>query len=135
MAVPYLRLPCLEQLDLSVDENPKLVEFSLDLALQEDTRFDEVGPAGEILWYLKRLEPDGVQETPFTLQYTEIDYDRDLMTPEMLELERVLDDELSPLDEVTSVGNEVTITSVIPPLASWHPTPYPACASILPHCL
>ncbi len=30
--------------------NPKLAEFSLNLALQEDGRFDEVGPAGEVLW-------------------------------------------------------------------------------------
>lgn len=104
----------LKQLDLAVDENPKLVEFSLDLALQEDTRFDEVGPAGEILWYLKRLEPSGVQETPFPLRYAEIDYDRDLLTPEMLELERVLDDELSPIDSENSVGDEVTITLLYP---------------------
>jgi hypothetical protein len=104
----------LKQLDLAVDENPKLVEFSLDLALQEDARFDEVGPAGEILWYLKRLEPDGVQETPFTLKYSEQDYDRELLTPEMLELERVLDDELSPLELATSVGSEVTITLLYP---------------------
>ena len=104
----------LEQLELAIDENPKLVEFSLDLALQEDPRFDEVGPAGEILWYLKRLEPDGVQNTPSTLKYTEIDYDRELMTPAMLELERVLDDELSPLDSDVSVGEEVTITLLYP---------------------
>jgi hypothetical protein len=104
----------LKQLELAVDENPKLVEFSLDLALQEDDRFDEVGPAGEILWYLKRLEPDGVQETPFTLHYAGQDYDRDLLTPQMLDLERILDDELSPLDEVSSVGNEVTITLLYP---------------------
>ena len=104
----------LKQLDLAVDENPKLVEFSLDLALQEDARFDEVGPAGEISWYLKRLEPDGVQEIPFSLQYTEIDYDRDLLIPEMLELERVLDDELSPLDDVSSVGDEIAIPLLYP---------------------
>ena len=104
----------LKQLDLAMDENPKLVEFSLDLALQEDPRFDEVGPAGEILWYLKRLEPAGVQETPFTLQYHEIDYDRDLLTSEMLELEYVLDDELSPLKTAAPVGREVTITLLYP---------------------
>jgi hypothetical protein len=104
----------LEQLDLAIDENPKLVEFSLDLALQEDPRFDEVGPAGEILWYLKRLEPKGVQEIPFSLKYTEIEYDRDLLTPEMLELERILDDELSPLEGSTSIGDEATITLLYP---------------------
>ena len=39
----------LEQIELTADVNPKLVEFSLDLALQEDQRFDEVGPAGDVL--------------------------------------------------------------------------------------
>jgi hypothetical protein len=104
----------LEQLDLAVDENPKLVEFSLDLALQEDPRFDEVGPAGEILWYLKRLEPAGVQEIPFTLKYSELDYDRSLLTSEMLELERILDDELSPLEAAAPAGDQVTITLLYP---------------------
>ncbi len=36
----------------------------MDLALQEDARFDEVGPAGQVLWYLKRLEPEEARETP-----------------------------------------------------------------------
>ena len=110
--LPTARL--LEQLDLAVDENPKLVEFSLDLALQEDPRFDEVGPAGEILWYLKRLEPKGVLETPSALKYTEIDYDRDLLIPEMLELERILDDELSPVFEVSSQDDEIAIPLIYP---------------------
>ncbi len=104
----------LKQLDLAVDDNPKLVAFSLDLALQEDKRFDEVGPAGEISWFLKRLEPKGVQETPFVLRYTKIDYDRDLLIPEMLELERILDDELSPEGEVSSTGAEIAIPLLYP---------------------
>ena len=47
--------------------NPKLAEFSLNLALQEDKRFDEVGPAGQVLWCLRRLEPDAVREVPHIL--------------------------------------------------------------------
>ena len=39
----------LEQVGLTSNTNSNLVEFSLDHALQEDTRFDEVGPAGETL--------------------------------------------------------------------------------------
>ena len=50
-------------MELPANVNPKLVEFSLDLALQEDPRFDEVGPAGEVLWYLHRLEPEEVRQT------------------------------------------------------------------------
>ncbi len=87
----------LEQVELPTDVNPKLVEFSLDLALQEDPRFDEVGPAGQVLWFLKRLEPPEVQNTPLFLRYSPIDYDRSVLSEEMLALERELDDEFSPV--------------------------------------
>jgi len=88
--------PLLEQVGLASNTNSKLVEFSLDHALQEDPRFDEVGPAGEVLWFLHRLEPEGVRQTPNYLRYQPLDYDSSLLTNEMLELERKLDDELSP---------------------------------------
>ena len=61
----------INQIELPTDVNSNLTEFSLNLALQEDTRFDEVGPAGKILWFLNRLEPDGVQNTPTTLRYSQ----------------------------------------------------------------
>ncbi len=92
---PLQTLDLIEQLELPVNDNPKLVEFSLDLALQEDERFDEIGPAGKVLWFLKRLEPGGVSETPIFLQCEKIDYDRNFLTPDMLALESQLDDELS----------------------------------------
>src|SRR5512147_665922 len=75
--------------------NPKLAEFSLNLALQEDGRFDEVGPAGEVLWCLRRLEPEEVREAPLYLQYSPIEYDREALTLQTLNLEAQLDDELS----------------------------------------
>lgn len=87
----------IKELDISQELNANLVTFSLDHALQEDPRFDEVGPAGETLWFLHRLEPPQVLETPAFLRYPGIDYDRSRLTPEMLELERKLDDELSPV--------------------------------------
>jgi hypothetical protein len=87
----------LEQIGLTMEANPKLLEFSLDLALQEDPRFDEVGPAGNVLWFLHRLEPPEVLEPPLVLRYPGIEYDRSQLTKEMLNLERELDDELSPI--------------------------------------
>ena len=78
----------LEQIGLSTEVNSKLVEFSLDLSLQEDQRFDEVGPAGEVLWFLQRLEPQEVHQTPLQLRYSEIEYDRNLLNPAMTQLER-----------------------------------------------
>lgn len=104
----------LEQLDLSSQANPKLVEFSLDLALQEDTRFDEVGPAGDVLWHLRRLEPPEVLTPPATLRYAGVDYDRSLLTPDMLALEQQLADELSPIQGKFKHLNEAEIRLIFP---------------------
>ncbi len=60
----------MEQIDMPADVDSNLNEFSLNLALQEDQRFDEVGPSGEVLWYLHRLEPDAVREAPIFLRYS-----------------------------------------------------------------
>ena len=106
----------LEQVGLSTDVNSKLVEFSLDLALQEDPRFDEVGPAGEVLWFLNRLEPEAVLQIPHWLRYHEIEYDPSLLTDDMLNLERKLDDELSHLiiPKSAAAVNEVQIPLIFP---------------------
>lgn len=106
--------------DVSLPEgvNPKLAEFSLNLALQEDGRFDEVGPAGEVLWCLYRLEPEGVREVPLHLQYSPIDHDRSVLDEEMLALEKQLDDELSGEVEAQADvdAGEVTVSLIYPHL-------------------
>ena len=107
--------------DVSLPEgvNPKLAEFSLNYALQEDNRFDEVGPAGQVLWCLYRLEPAEVRETPSHLQYTPLEYDRALLSEQFLKLEAQLDDELSE-GELKGEGNlhEVTVSLIYPHLRS-----------------
>lgn len=80
------------------DAPMKLQEFSLNLALNDDERFDEVGPAGEVLWYLNRMEPDAVREVPPLLAYTPIEYDDDLLSDEMFDLETELDDEYTEIE-------------------------------------
>ncbi|HJS20593.1 MAG TPA: hypothetical protein VJ785_17735 [Anaerolineales bacterium] len=97
--------------------NPKLAEFSLNLALQEDSRFDEVGPAGQVLWCLRRLEPQEVREVPLYLQYTPFEYDRDALDSQMLGLEAQLDDELSETEMRTGGDlREITISLIFPHL-------------------
>lgn len=97
--------------------NPKLAEFSLNFALQEDDRFDEVGPAGQVLWCLRRLEPDGVREVPAYLQYTNIEHDREALDPQMLALEKQLDDELSYVETDETVdAKEATVSLIFPHL-------------------
>lgn len=107
----------LKDVSLPDGVNPKLAEFSLNLALQEDGRFDEVGPAGEVLWCLHRLEPEGVREIPTFLRYNPIDFDLSLLDDQMLELERQLNDELSEVDSVDEdEPGEVTISLIYPHL-------------------
>ena len=99
--------------------NPKLAEFSLNYALQEDQRFDEVGPAGEVLWCLRRLEPEEVREIPLHLRYAPIEYDRAVLTTQMLNLTAQLDDELSPFDASQGADvKEVTVSLIYPHLRS-----------------
>src|SRR6476660_3285770 len=99
--------------------NPKLAEFSLNLALQEDERFDEVGPAGEVLWSLRRLEPIEVRDAPLHLRYTPIEYDRAVLTPQMLDLESQLDDELNEFETKSNKDvKEVTVALIYPHLRS-----------------
>jgi len=95
--------------------NPKLAEFSLNLALQEDGRFDEVGPAGEVLWCLKRLEPEEVRNIPGFLNYERIDHDRSLLNEQMLALEAQLDDELSETDAKPDPNVKEVIIALIYP--------------------
>ncbi|OGO11970.1 MAG: hypothetical protein A2Y53_01605 [Chloroflexi bacterium RBG_16_47_49] len=111
---PSLTQPLLEQVGLAANSNSKLVEFSLDHALQEDPRFDEIGPAGEIQWFLNRLEPEGVLQIPTYLRYQPLEYDPSLLTAEMLELERKLDDELSSIKGKYPVVNEVQLSLTFP---------------------
>jgi hypothetical protein len=104
----------LEQIGLTSNVNPRLLEFSMDLALQEDPRFDEVGAAGQVIWFLQRLEPPEVLEPPIYLRYSGIDYDRSKLTGEMLALERGLDDELSPLESKSQQSDEADISLIFP---------------------
>jgi hypothetical protein len=106
----------LKDVSLPDGVNPKLAEFSLNLALQEDKRFDEVGPAGEVLWCLRRLEPDEVRNIPLHLQYSPIDYERSALSKQMLVLEEQLNDELSEIE----VNGDSNIQEVILPMIYPH---------------
>lgn len=87
-----------------------LQTFSLNSALNQDNRFDEVGPVNQVLWYLRRVEPPEVLTTSAFLQYTPIEYDADLLTPEMEALEAEIDDEWSDLDsDITGDRARITL--------------------------
>lgn len=104
----------LEQIGGLGNSPMSLQEFSMNYALNQDSRFDEVGPAGEVLWFLSRLEPQEVQSTPTMLRYTAIEYDRNLLTPEMLALEAEIGDELTLNKSPQNQPEEITVTIPYP---------------------
>jgi hypothetical protein len=104
----------LEQIELPTDVNAKLTEFSLNLALQEDGLFDEIGPAGEILWFLRRLEPDAVQNVPPTLRYSPIDYDQNQVLDLIKQLDAIVVDELEPFKSTLSKEDEFNLSLIFP---------------------
>jgi hypothetical protein len=118
----------LETVDLGFELNRSLVEFSFDFALWRDERFDEVGPAGEVLWFLKKLEPVEVLEVPKHLRYTPIEYDPEEIPEEMAPLEIELDDELSRPGGATPKSNEVEIRLIYP---HWRAGTLPLSARLL----
>jgi hypothetical protein len=104
----------LQQLELPSSLSPQLAEFSLDYALQEDERFDEVGPAGQVLWFLQRGEPPEVLFVPPRLEADVGPIDHSLFTPGLLQLESQLDDELSTGEDQVEIEDEVTIALLFP---------------------
>jgi len=125
---PLATQKLIDAVELPSSVNPKLVEFSLDYALWKDGRFDEVGPAGKILWHLKKLEPAEVLNTPEHLQFVEISHDRSVLTGDMLALEENLDDELSPLADLQQT-TEIKINLIYP---HWRTGTLPLSARLRP---
>lgn len=97
----------LEHVELPPSVDPLLAAFSLDYAMQEDERFDEVGPAGQVLWFLRRLEPPEVLYAPPRLVLNDPAHDRARLTPELQRLEGALDDEFGPAPEPGPAAGDV----------------------------
>ncbi len=106
----------LKSIELPTDTNLKLSEFSLNLALQEDERFDEVGPSGEVLWFLHRLEPSAVLNQPSPLKFGSLDYDFDSTVEFLNQLSVNIVDELEPLPDRSQEenDNEVVLSLIYP---------------------
>lgn len=94
---PLSTMEIIEQIGGLGNAPESLQVFSLNYALTQDKRFDEVGPRGKIMWHLTALEPEIVRQCPPLLRYTGFNYDPGLLTGEMLSLEAEIDDELSSL--------------------------------------
>jgi len=83
----------LKVLELPIDLDQSAQIFSLNYALRDDNRFDDVGTDDNVLWFLRRLEPPEAIHPPRRLQYLPQPYSREKISDELLELEREIEDE------------------------------------------
>lgn len=111
---PLTTLALLDQIELPTDVNAKLTEFSMNLALQEDGRFDEVGPAGEVYWFLRRLEPEAVQNIPPYLRYSATNYNQEEALPMLSLFEGQVADELEQTNPAVQLLDQITLCLIFP---------------------
>ena len=111
---PLRTAELLKDLGLPAESRPELLDFSLNYALYNDDRFDEVGPSGQVLWYLRQMEPKDVLFPPKRLVYTPISYSHDLLNLNLRKLEQELDDEWSVGWESAGQPEHVSFTLTYP---------------------
>lgn len=111
---PLTTSELIEQIELPTSNNENLTEFSLNYALEKDGRFDEVGPSGVTLWFLKRLEPIEVQKPPFSLTFSGLLPDSPADIDGLSELNKIVFDELEEDESVSEQLDELTISLSYP---------------------
>ncbi|HOG47649.1 MAG TPA: hypothetical protein PLJ35_20305 [Anaerolineae bacterium] len=87
----------LQQVELPAAGKPQARAFALNLALQGDGRFDNVGTAAGPRWFLYNLEPPAVASKPDRLQPDFHTTGRELAHRESLEIAQEIGDELDEL--------------------------------------
>jgi len=115
---PLTTRAILDQVEYAKTGNSKLLEFSMNLALQEDDRFDEVGPYGETLWYLKRLEPEFVQSVPPLLKFETPEGLTEPPADMLSDLDELLYDELEPKNGSIDAPSVIEVNLIYPHLQS-----------------
>ena len=110
----------IEQMGLGDGEKPsEVIRFSVNYQLAEDERFDDVGPAGQVLWYLERLEPPEAHHPPRRLQMSEQAYDSSSLDEDLRRLLMEIDDEASDPSDIPTVGSDVGQITIVLNYPHW----------------
>jgi hypothetical protein len=108
----------LPDLDLPAEIPEQIRVLSLNLALEGDERFDNVGDSGRDIWYLRRLAPEEVVNPPARLELAGEVFDRQDIVPELLLIEREIDDEGSG-EEVLGPSRQIYKATLALPYPHW----------------
>jgi hypothetical protein len=109
--MPLPTADLLPDLDLPVEIPESIQAITLNQALEQDKRFDNVGDSGRDVWYLRRLVPEPVASPPERLSISNESYDRASLDQELLLVEREIDDEGSG-QQVMGQSRQIYRTSI-----------------------
>ncbi|GAB4422998.1 MAG: hypothetical protein Kow0031_01300 [Anaerolineae bacterium] len=123
----------IEQMGLaSGDEIGDILRFSVNYHLANDERFDDVGPTGQVLWYLDRIEPPEAHHPPRRLQAEPQSYDISLLDDDLLDLIAEIDDELTDEEDVAPVDPDAKSVTLVLNYPHWRVGTLPLTAKTLP---
>ena len=107
----------LEDIGMMPDESEEeLLVFSLNYALQGDERFEDVGPSGQVLWFLTDMKPRDIIMSEKYLAYDPVVCVPESLTEDMKLLSLKLCDEFSENMEVQDVEGSVEVVLTYPHL-------------------
>lgn len=90
---PVIPAEFLSDLGMPDEVSDEIRVLSLNIALEADGRFDNIGDRGRDVWYLSRLTPESVVSPPARLIIERGPYSRQDISEELLLIEREIDDE------------------------------------------
>ena len=90
----------IEQMGTPQHKINDVLRFSVNYRLDSDERFEDVGPSGEVSWYLERMAPPEAYYPPRRLQNRNPEYDPSIFNDDLLDLLSEIDDELTHPDDV-----------------------------------
>ncbi|MBN1660602.1 MAG: hypothetical protein JXA93_19550 [Anaerolineae bacterium] len=117
--MPLATTDIMQTLDLPAEISESIKTLSVNRALEEDSRFDNVGDQGRDIWYLRRLIPQEVVNPPEQLRIEQVPFSRADIAEELLLIEREIDDEGSG-EEVMGPSRPLYRTTIALIYSHWH---------------
>ncbi len=123
----------IEQMGLASGDNiTDITRFSVNYHLANDERFDDVGPTGQVLWYLDRIEPPEAHHPPRRLQTVPQSYDISLLDDDLLDLIAEIDDELTDEEDAAQVDSSAKSVTLVLNYPHWRVGTLPLTPKTLP---
>lgn len=110
----------------------EVMRFSVNYRLLEDERFEDVGPTGQVLWYLERLAPPEAYYPPRRLQLRNQNYDKRQLDADLRGLLAEIDDEATRPEDAEMADPDAEEVTVVLNYPHWRAGTLPLTPKVAP---